>query len=113
VSDPRDYIKPSTLGHPAPEPWSGPEPEELLHRALLQPGAKRRGRGIKFQCPGCRKEGHDRHRDNATVWNDGRWGCALDPSHRSAIGEALGAREPSHGEEPVTLASLRRSFFSE
>lgn len=73
----------------APE-WTGPSAEELLGRALLQPGARRRSHGVKFQCPGCRAEGHDKTRDNALVGLDGRWGCAINPEHKRAIGEALG-----------------------
>ena len=77
-------------GHPEAEVWQGPPVEEILRRAAAQPGAKRRRYGIKFQCPGCAKEGHDRSRDNAIVYDDGRWGCALDPEHRKDIGGALG-----------------------
>jgi hypothetical protein len=63
----------------------------LLAAALRSPGARWRGGDIKFQCPGCLAEGHDRHRDNARLFANGRWGCALDPSHWRVIGEALGA----------------------
>ena len=77
-------------GHPEDEVWQGPPAEEILRLAASQPGAKQRRYGIKFQCPGCAKEGHDKSRDNAIVYNDGRWGCALDPSHRRDIGEVLG-----------------------
>lgn len=76
------------------EPWDGPAAEELLRRAMLQPGASRRRIGVKFQCPGCAAEGHDTHRDNALVRLDGRWGCALNPSHRGAIAVALGVVAP-------------------
>ena len=62
---------------------------EVERRALEQPGARRRIGGIKFQCPGCRDEGHDRHLDNALLRDDGRWGCAIDPSHRKAIARVL------------------------
>ena len=62
---------------------------DLARRALEQPGARRRTGGIKFQCPGCRDEGHDRHRDNAILRDDGRWGCAIDPSHRKMIARVL------------------------
>lgn len=71
-------------------PWGGPPPEELLRRAMQQPGARQRNRGVKFQCPGCRAKGHDRHMDNAIVMNNGRWGCAVSSAHIRAIGEALG-----------------------
>jgi hypothetical protein len=75
--------------------WDGPPAEELVARALQQPGARRRHFGIKFQCPGCRAEGHDKHEDNATVFNDGRWGCAYDSNHSRAISEVLGVIAPS------------------
>ncbi len=77
------------------EEWEGPPPEELLRRAMEQPGAKHRSYGVKFQCPGCRAEGHDKHKDNALVGSDGRWGCAFasntaaEADHKQAIGEAL------------------------
>lgn len=70
--------------------WDGPEAEELLRLAMEQPGGQRRSTGVKFQCPGCRDEGHDRHMDNACVFLDGRWGCAVNANHRGAIAEALG-----------------------
>lgn len=76
-------------GLPEPEEWAGPPPEELIRRALFLPGARRRRFGVKFQCPGCRAEGHDRHMDNAVIHNDGHWGCALSEGHSAAIGEAL------------------------
>jgi hypothetical protein len=62
---------------------------DLERRALAQPGARQRAAGIKFQCPGCRDEGHDKHMDNALLRDDGRWGCAIDPGHRKAIGRVL------------------------
>ena len=74
--------------------WDGPSAAELLRRAMTQPGATRRSHGVKFQCAGCAAEGHDRHRDNALVRLDGRWGCAVDPNHAAAIGEQLGAFAP-------------------
>jgi hypothetical protein len=73
-------------------PWFGPSADELLARALKQPGARKRRQGVKFQCPGCRAEGHDRSRDNAFIRLDGRWGCAVNDAHRRAIGEALGVK---------------------
>jgi hypothetical protein len=80
------------------EPWTGPTAEELIKRALKQVGAVRRSNGsVKMQCPQCAVEGHDRHRDNATVFADGRWGCAHAPGdreHRLAIGRVLGAIGP-------------------
>lgn len=81
-----------TRGQAPEEPWRGPPPEELIRRALRQPGAVRRAAGVKFQCPECLKEGHDKHQDNALVRNDGRWGCAFapnDPKHRQAIAVIL------------------------
>ena len=89
-----DHIERSAIGAPPEEPWDGPEPEEVVRRAMLQPGARRRAGRVKFQCPACRDlRGRDRHRDNAVVWDDGRWGCAYAPGdaeHRRAIGVALG-----------------------
>lgn len=59
--------------------------------ALAQPGAVERQSGtIKFQCPRCRADGHDHHRDNAGLFPDGRWGCAYDTTHWKAVGQALG-----------------------
>lgn len=77
-------------GQPADEVWNGPSADEILRRARMQPGSKRRRNGIKFQCPGCRKEGHDKSMDNAIVYDDGRWGCAISSSHSRDIGEVLG-----------------------
>jgi len=84
------FIEHGSIGHPEDEPWAGPSPEEILHRAAQQPGARRRRHGIKFQCRGCLKEGHDKSRDNAIVYPDGRWGCAVDQRHTRDIGEQLG-----------------------
>lgn len=84
------YIVQEAIGHPDDIPWDGPPVAEILQRALSQPGAKRRRFGIKFQCPGCRAEGHDRSRDNAIVYDDGRWGCAVSRDHTRDIGEELG-----------------------
>src|SRR5207249_11243077 len=73
------------------------ELERLQEVALQQPGAVRRHAGIKFQCPACAAEGHDKHQDNACLFNDGRWGCAwskdteLGRAHWDAIGLTLGA----------------------
>jgi AAA domain len=68
------------------------ELEALRQAALRQPGGVERAGGmIKFQCPGCRVEGHDEHRDNAGLFPDGKWGCAVDKAHWRAIGEVLGA----------------------
>jgi hypothetical protein len=85
-----DFIIREALGHPKEEVWDGPSLTEVLFRASQQPGAKRRRNGIKFQCPGCRKEGRDKSKDNALVQHDGRWGCAVDQRHRRDIAEVLG-----------------------
>jgi len=101
-------------GHPDEEPWDGPSPEEMMARARELPGWRRRARGVKFQCPQCSAEGHDRHRDNAFLANDGRYGCAYAPGsgpHRRAIGEALGVGYGS--EESTTMAGLRSRFLEE
>jgi len=90
--------------------WDGPSSEELLRRARQQPGARERSSGVKFQCPGCRAEGHDRHQDNACVFLDGRWGCAVDSAHSRAIGEALGVvtAEPVPTPQGYDARVLRR-----
>ena len=89
-----------TRGTRTEEPWTGPDAETLILRALTQPGGRRRSTGVKFQCPACRAEGHDKSRDNALVAYTGRWGCAYDPSHKLAIGVALGAFKPPNVWEP-------------
>lgn len=70
---------------------------ELLARAAALPGARTRSFGVKFRCPCCAADGHDRSCDNAVVMNNGRFGCAYGPGdsdegrrHRRAIAEALG-----------------------
>ena len=81
-------------------PWDGPPAEELLRRALLQPGARRRRIGVKFACPACREicpncgERHDKDGDSALVRTDGRFGCAVNAGHRRAIAIALGVIVP-------------------
>jgi hypothetical protein len=67
--------------------------EGRLARALAQPGARFRRHSVKFQCPECVAEGHDRHADNAVYFVDtGRWGCAVGGRlHWRRIGELLGA----------------------
>jgi AAA domain-containing protein len=78
-------------------PTAAADLERLHQTALRQPGAVRRQAGIKFQCPACAAEAHDKHRDNAILFNDGTWGCAvakdteLGRAHWDAIGHALGA----------------------
>jgi hypothetical protein len=71
-----------------------------LAAALAQPGARRRGDRVKFQCAGCRAEGHDAHMDNAIYFiATNTWGCAFAAdtddglAHWTAIGRALGALE--------------------
>ncbi len=93
---------------PLPEEWrtyfrslASPRPPRMgtdaLNAALQQPGAKRRQAMVKFQCPACATEGHDRHQDNAAYFIGPRtWGCAwakgteLGRVHWDAIGVALG-----------------------
>lgn len=104
-----DYVARDRRGQPNEDPWFGPPAEELLTRAMQEPGARRRLKGVKFQCPGCRGEGRDRSRDNAIVYNDGRWGCAVDPSHKRDIGEALGVLvDQKLAEKVVTDESVRK-----
>jgi hypothetical protein len=64
---------------------------ETLH------GKRRASGAVKFACPQCQVEGHDRAGDNAVVFPNGKWGCAwaagtaLGRRHWEAIGMALGA----------------------
>lgn len=91
-----------------PDEWTGPSAEEILRRATTLPGATRRARGVKFQCPQCALEGHDKHHDNAVVFNDGRWACAFAPGdkrHKKAIGEALGF---SIQDAPMSTGEIER-----
>jgi hypothetical protein len=74
-----------------------PDDDPHLLAALRQPGAIRRGDKVKFQCPACRAEGGDTHRDNAIYRvESGAWGCAVAPvarggrTHYDAIRRALG-----------------------
>jgi putative DNA primase/helicase len=72
--------------------------DQLRAAAFAQPGAVERTSGnIKFQCPQCRDEGHDQHRDNASLFPEGRWGCAVDRAHWEAIGRVLGAFASRNG----------------
>ncbi len=82
---------------------------DLEGAALQQPGARRRADRVKFQCPQCREEGHDRHEDNAALFVDtGGWGCAYTSGslagrrHWLAIGVALGALDPTFVIAPWT-----------
>lgn len=80
-------------GMPEEEAWKGPDAATLLARAGAMPRSKRRNYGIKFRCPACAEDGHDKSYDNAIVFSDGRWACAYapgDPEHKIAIGKALG-----------------------
>jgi hypothetical protein len=76
-------------------PWDGPDAATLVSRALEQRGAVLRASGfVKFQCLGCDRENRDRHWDNAFLRvADGRWGCAVDRSHRRAIAVQLGVMD--------------------
>jgi hypothetical protein len=76
------------------QPWSGPDASVIIGLAMKQPGAKARRHGIKFQCAGCVAEGHDKSRDNACVFNDGRFSCAVGgAAHRAAIAKQLNIPE--------------------
>jgi AAA domain len=82
-----------------------PEPERERRRlvALAQPEAKEGVNGkVKFQCPGCRAEGHDAHQDNAVCWPDGTFGCAVatDRVHWDAIAMVLGVHLSANGAGP-------------
>jgi hypothetical protein len=67
--------------------------------ALRLPGARLRAGGteVKFQCPACTAFGRDTARDNARLFQNGSWGCAVYPKgtrdslvHWRAIGIGLG-----------------------
>lgn len=82
---------------------AAPDLDRLHEAALQQPGATRRDFGVKFRCPACAADGHDEHRDNACLFNDGTWGCAwakdtgVGRAHWDAIGRALGAFDERNG----------------
>lgn len=88
-----DWEKKLPLGFHLEE-FQGEAPEVYLARALSMPGARRKSDGgIKFQCPKCAADGHDRHKDNAKVFPTGQWACAYAPGdqeHKNAIAKALG-----------------------
>jgi hypothetical protein len=90
---------------PLPDP-AEPRLARLLAAARRQPGFVERSTGVcKFQCPGCRDEGHDRHMDNAGLFlAEGTWGCAVNRAHWRAIGEVLGAFDDAalHRPSPAT-----------
>jgi len=88
--------------------------EHLRQAALRQPGARERASGIiKFQCPACAADGHDKHQDNAGLFpRDRKWGCAFASgdtvfgrAHWEAIGRALGAFQSSNGWAPSELSA--------
>jgi len=66
--------------------------------ALTQPGSGPDGRaveragGVKFQCPGCVKEGHDKHRDNAVLFPTGHFGCAVNADHWPVLAALFNGR---------------------
>lgn len=100
------YIKPGDArGHEADgSDWDGPAAEEIVRRAWLLPGARRRSTGVKAQCLGCHREGHDKKKDNALIVWDGRWSCALNADHKRDIGESLGivrTRLLDHNDGPL------------
>lgn len=96
----RHYFARST-----PAPATSPRPVDanaLADRyaaALHQPGVRRRvgGAEFKFRCPACAALGRDTAHDNARLFRNGSWGCAVYPkgtpgslTHWRAIGIALG-----------------------
>ena len=99
--------------HDARRNGPSPDVQRYLDAALRQPGAKRRGSGVKFQCAGCLAEGHDHHRDNAVVWASGRWGCAVGGrAHNAAIARQLGVTSAGTDATPTpTLAILGMGAF--
>jgi Protein of unknown function (DUF3987) len=80
--------------------------EALRAAARAQPGAVERAMGIKFGCPECRKAGYDKSNDNAILFHEGGWGCAVAAdteagrAHWNAIGLALGAFHRQNGLPP-------------
>jgi hypothetical protein len=77
--------------------------EHLQTAALQQPGAVRRHAGIKFQCPQCAAEGHDEHRDNACLFNDGL-GLRLGDGQRTRPGPPTGHRPRPRRDERRSAA---------
>jgi len=98
----------------AKDTWDGPPPDVILANAMKQPGASRRRDGsVKMQCRGCLQKGHDRHRDNARVGPDGRFGCALSVEHRRAIAEQLGVLTAAGSEATsATIAGVPESWVT-
>jgi hypothetical protein len=101
------------LERPLPDP-ADPRCARLLAAARRQPGFVERSTGLcKFQCPACRAEERDASRDNACLFlTQGKWGCAVNPEHWRAIGEALGAfadaAPPAAGAVPPAPAARFR-----
>jgi len=88
--------------------------ERLRQTALQQPGARERASGmVKFACPQCVAEGHDKHHDNAGFFlRDGTWGCAyasgnptLGREHWDAIGSVLGAFNGNGQHRPTAIVT--------
>jgi hypothetical protein len=78
---------------------NGVGPGPALARLLPAGWMRRPGGRVKFPCPQCRADGHDRHGDNAILFADGRFGCAWAsghpdeaPRHRKAIARLLAGR---------------------
>lgn len=71
--------------------WRGDPVEVLMKRALKQPGARLRKKGVHFQCAGCAKAGRDRSMDNAIVFiPSGKFTCTTDrEAHRGDIARQL------------------------
>jgi len=78
--------------------------EDRFAAALAQPGARLRlgGAEVKFQCPRCCELGRDTSMDNARLFQNGSWGCAVYPKgtpgsleHWEAIGIVLGVLQES------------------
>jgi len=113
---PDDMLRDAGLGQAPDEVWTGPSAEVLLQRAAAMPRSKHRANGVKFQCPQCAQDGHDKHFDNAIVMLDGRWGCAYAPGdkeHTRSIGAALNMASPVDEDdgEALSMRAIRRSFL--
>jgi Bifunctional DNA primase/polymerase, N-terminal len=95
----RDYLGSSSssrLGSPTVV-----DPAAVADRyaaALQQPGARRRVSGeVKFACPACRAGGWDKPMDNARLFRNGSWGCAVHP--RGTPESLTHWRAPNHPHE--------------
>jgi hypothetical protein len=91
-----------------------PDDDQRFLMAVQQPGATRRGDDIKFQCPACVVAGGDTAQDNARLFKNAKWGCAVYPRgvagsllHWMAIGIALevfdGDGGPGPGKKKVRI----------